>query len=245
MTRTLIRLHRIEEAVEVLDQALEFAPDHVGLLFWKTALTFYSGRGNSEVQTALRDYTRLTPAPAAAFLLERGDIYLREYRSALSRRTVPIRSTSGDSVGFYTQRGHIYRFMGDSVMSRVYFDSARVICEERIRFDPEVALFRADLATAYAGIGQRQRAVQEGELAAELLPVSKDEMLGPNILESLASVYTMVGEYDLAIDQLDYLLSHPSSVQIERVRHHPIYDPLRDHPRFKALIEKYEKEHGT
>jgi len=244
LTRTLTRLHRIEEAEEVIDRALEFVPDNVGLLFWKVALTYYTGQESSELQAALREYTRLAPPSAAAFLLEEGDIYLRDYQSALGRRTAPSNPTSSDSVYFYIRRGYIYRLMYDSGMSRAYYDSARVIGEERVRTDPEVALFHADLAQACAGVGQKHRAVQEGELAAELLPVSKDEMLGPDILESLAMVYIMVGEYDLTIDQLDYLLSHPSNVQIEGVRQHPIYDPLRDHPRFQALIEKYEKEHG-
>ena len=245
LTRTLINLHRIEEAKEVIDGALEFAPDNAGLLFWKVVLVFYSGRDSSEVAAVMGEYTRLAPASTATFLLETSDIFSRDYHSALSRRTVPIRPTAGDSVGFYTQRGQIYRFMGDSAVSRIYFDSARVICEERIRTDPEVALFHSDLAEAYAGVGQKHRAVQEGELAAKLLPVSKDELQGPNILESLARVYIMVGEQNLAIDQLDYLLSNPSKVQIEAVRDHPIYDPLRDHPRFMALIEKYDTGNNT
>ncbi|MCK4373086.1 MAG: protein kinase, partial [candidate division Zixibacteria bacterium] len=244
LTRSLALLHRIEEAEEVVDNSLEFAPDNAGLLFWKAVLVFYSGRDSSVVRAVLREYARSAPPSTAAFILETGDIFWRDYHSALMRRTVPTRPTTGDSVEFYIQRGYIYRFMGDSSASQIYFDSAWGICEERIRTDPEVALFHADMAQACAGVGQKQRAVQEGELAAELLPVSKDEMQGPDILHTLAEVYIMVGEYDLAIDQLDYLLSHPSSVQIEAVRGHPIYDALRDHPRFQALIEKCEKKHG-
>ena len=240
LARTLILLHRIEEAEEVVDNSLEFSPDNAGLLFWKAALVFYSGRDSSEVRAVLHEYTQLASPSVAPFLLELSDIFWRDYQSALTRRTVPTRPISGDSVKFYTQRAYIYRLMGDSGLSRAYYDSALIICEERVRTDPEVALLHADLAQACAGVGQKHRAVQEGELAAELLPISKDELQGSNILESLATVYIMVGEYDLAIDQLDYLLSHPSRVQIEGVRSHPVYDPLRDHPRFQALLEKYE-----
>ncbi len=244
LASTLTNLHRIEEAKDVIAGGLEFAPDNTSLLFWRAVLAFYSGRDSSEVMEAMSEYTTEASARAAAFLLEIGDIFSRDYQSALTRRAAPIWPTSSDSVDFYKQKGYIYRFMGDSNMSRAYYDSALLICEERIRTDPEVALFHADLAQACAGVGQKHRAVQEGELAAELLPVSKDEMQGPDILHTLAEVYIMVGEYDLAIDQLDYLLSHPSSVQIEAVRGHPIYDALRDHPRFQALIEKCEKKHG-
>ena len=240
LTRTLIRLHRIEEARDVIDGALEFAPDNAGLLFWSAVLSFYSGRDSSDVRTAMDAFVQTGPERLAAFVLELADIIQRDYHAALTRRAAPIRKTSGDSADFYIQRGYIYRFMGDSSMSRTFFDSALVICEERIRTDPEIAILHADLAQACAGVGQKQRAVQEGELAAELLPVSKDEMTGSTILHTLAIVYIMVGEYDLAIDQLDYLMSHPSDVQIQRLRHHPIYDPLHDHLRFPALLEMYE-----
>ncbi len=240
MARTLFRLHRIDEARMVVDQAGEFAPDNEGLLGWKVFLTFFGGQDTSEVRTAMREFIQYATPAMAAYWSELSDILMRDYRTALRRRTSPGDYMLADSIEFYIQKGHIHRYLGDSVLSRVYFDSARVLCEERVRTDPDVALQHSDLAVVYAGLGQNSRAVQEGELATELLPVSKDEILGPDILHSLAIVYAMVGEYDLAIDQLDYLLSHPSNVQIEGVRRHPIYDPLRDHPRFKALIEKYE-----
>jgi hypothetical protein len=39
-------------------------------------------------------------------------------------------------------------------------------------------------------------------LAVELLPMSKEAWRGAHRLEDLARIYTMVGEYDAAIDQL-------------------------------------------
>jgi hypothetical protein len=54
----------------------------------------------------------------------------------------------------------------------------------------------------------------------------------------------VVGEYEKAIDQLEYLLSIPSSeflwqvVSIPLLRIDPQWDPLREHPRFQGLLEK-------
>jgi hypothetical protein len=50
----------------------------------------------------------------------------------------------------------------------------------------------------------------------------------------------MVGDYDAAIDLPDYLLSIPSWVSVPYLRLHPIWDPLRDHPRFQAMLEEHE-----
>lgn len=47
----------------------------------------------------------------------------------------------------------------------------------------------------------------------------------------------MVGEYDKGIDQLEYLLSVPGQISIPLLRLDPDWDPLRDHPRFKRLLE--------
>jgi hypothetical protein len=49
-----------------------------------------------------------------------------------------------------------------------------------------------------------------------------------------------VGEPEAAIDQIEYLLSIPSSLTVGWLRVHPYWDPLRDHPRFQALLEEYE-----
>ena len=50
----------------------------------------------------------------------------------------------------------------------------------------------------------------------------------------------MVGEYDLAIARLEYLLSVAGDISVSIIRRDPRWDPLRDYPRFQALLEKYE-----
>jgi len=47
----------------------------------------------------------------------------------------------------------------------------------------------------------------------------------------------MVGEYDLAIDQLEFLLSKPGVLSIPLLRLDPAWEPLREHPDFKKLVE--------
>ncbi len=56
-------------------------------------------------------------------------------------------------------------------------------------------------------------------------------------VEDLARIYVMVGEYDSAIDQLDFLLSRPGELSIPLLQLDPTWNPLRDHPRFQKLLE--------
>ena len=58
----------------------------------------------------------------------------------------------------------------------------------------------------------------------------------------LAVIYTIVGEYDAALEEIEYLLSIPSWYSVHDVRLDPQFDPLRDHPRYEALLKKYAVE---
>jgi len=68
----------------------------------------------------------------------------------------------------------------------------------------------------------------------------KKDALKDYPLIGLAEIYIVVGEYDLAIDKLELLLSIPSDISVGRLKIEAEWDPLRDHPRFKELIKKYE-----
>ena len=52
----------------------------------------------------------------------------------------------------------------------------------------------------------------------------------------LARVYTMVGEYDAAIDRLEQLLSIPGHLTTAWLRVDPTWDPLRGNSRFQRLL---------
>ena len=61
----------------------------------------------------------------------------------------------------------------------------------------------------------------------------------------MAKIYTIVGEYDLAIDELAYSLSIEGWSTPAGLRADPIFAPLQENPRFNELLEKYETKQGT
>jgi len=54
----------------------------------------------------------------------------------------------------------------------------------------------------------------------------------------LTRTYIMVGEYEKAIANLDTLVNRPSYWSKAFLRAHPLFDPLRDNPRFQALVSE-------
>jgi hypothetical protein len=93
-----------------------------------------------------------------------------------------------------------------------------------------------------AGLGLKEAAIREGKHAVELLPVSEDAVWGPAHVLDLAIIYTMVGEQDAALDQIEYLSSIPpgvSAYSAARLKIDPQFDPLRSLPRFQNLLAKH------
>jgi hypothetical protein len=52
----------------------------------------------------------------------------------------------------------------------------------------------------------------------------------------------MTGDSDLAFDQIEYLLSIPSPLSAPLLQLDPQWDPLRNHPRYAQLLQKYQRE---
>ena len=64
--------------------------------------------------------------------------------------------------------------MGNRQLERAYYDSTRSMLVSKIQERPHDERFRSALGIAYAGLGRKEDAIHEGELAVELLPMSKE-----------------------------------------------------------------------
>jgi serine/threonine-protein kinase len=166
-----------------------------------------------------------------------------DFNEALDRLS-SYESEAFDTQFFFIPKTRLYAqihgLMGNQQLKETYYESARDILEARIEQHPEDSRLHSSLGIAYAGLGRKDDAIREGKLAMELLPVTKDAWRGLYRVKDLARIYAMVGEFDAAIDQLEFLLSGPGEMSIPLLRLEPVWNPLRDHPRFKRLLETGE-----
>jgi tetratricopeptide (TPR) repeat protein len=111
--------------------------------------------------------------------------------------------------------------------------------ERKVEEIPNHPRYHGALGIAYAGIGQKEDAIREGERAVELLPLSVDAVYAITEVLDHAAIYTMLGEFDLAMDKIEYLLSIPSWISVTLFDWDLRFAPLKGHPRYKELLSKY------
>jgi len=229
------------EALRYLNRAISLAPDMPDPYVGKATL-YLCWEGSTEkaravVEEALKNI-RSPGESAIVDLLITLDVYEGNYQKALDR--LSLKSEDSDHHFFFIPRAircaGIYGYMNENELAKKYYDEGRSILESKIKERPEDARFHSTLGIAYAGLGRKEDAIREGKLAVELLPVNMDTLRGVYRAKDLVQIYVMVGEFDIAMDQIESLLSKPSGLSIPLLRLDPVWAPLREQPRFKKLV---------
>ncbi|MFQ5653002.1 MAG: tetratricopeptide repeat protein, partial [bacterium] len=134
----------------------------------------------------------------------------------------------------------IYGLMKNESLAHKKYGSARRMLEKRITEYPEDSRLYSSLGLTYAGLGRKADAIRAGKRGVELLPISIEAWRGSFRLLDLAQIYTMTGEPDLALDTLADLLAKPTdAISVALLKIDPTWAPLREHPRFQKLLQKY------
>jgi len=132
--------------------------------------------------------------------------------------------------------GIVAQMRGDTASARAAFSSTRNEMAKLVREQPAYAEALCALGMADAALGHKEDAIREGRRAVELLPVTKDAIIGPLLVQNLALIFTWTGEKDLAFEQLSVAAKLPGYLSYGELRLHPDWDPLRGDPRFEKIV---------
>lgn len=104
-------------------------------------------------------------------------------------------------------------------------------------FDHDCRVYAA-LGLIYAVMGEGEAAIEAAKHAVELVPPEKDALVGPYNVLNLAEVYALLGQAEPAVEQIEYLFTIPSPIAQVDLEVRGIWDDIRDHPAFRALLEE-------
>jgi serine/threonine-protein kinase len=241
---TYARSGQFSRAIPYFDQLIAMQPQHNWAYIMKAYSLFSLTGSIPEVREVLNNALQNTGRwPAITFFESVCDMLEEDYQGALDKlQSVEDAHLfpSQDTSDFYGQRGAVLQLMGQLDAARAHFDTARAFLERKVRSHPEEAPLLSQLGLVYAHLGRKEEAIEFAERAVEIQPPEVDALDGPGYVQTLAEVYAIVGETDLALDRLEYLSTIPCDISAPGLRASSSFSPLKDHPRFRALLEKLE-----
>jgi TolB-like protein len=253
---TRMVLRRFDEAEQDLDQAIAVVPQLNDAYLLKAQVLVERSGDVSAAKQVLLEMSRRTYVPEAAeatitqgFGGQLTSVALRLFPEECS---VIVDAFEAGPVERYRAmqpaavatahlaRAIIFETLGDRQSAIARYDSARVYFERIIRSNPQsayICIYHSSLGLAYAGLGRCEEAIREGQEGVRLVPVSKDAIVGPDQVFHLAEIYAKCGKYEAAIDQIEKVVPLPYTVSPGLLRADSLWDPLRNNPRFRRLME--------
>jgi tetratricopeptide (TPR) repeat protein len=110
------------------------------------------------------------------------------------------------------------------------------VLRRRLGNEPDNDGLWSQLAEVEIGRGKAEEALQAARRAMELMPESQDAWTGPEHAAVYAFVCSRAGDRDRAIAEYARLLRRPGPLNVHEMKRRGRYEPLRDDPRFQALL---------
>ena len=236
LTMILLYLRRYPEATLAADSARVLAPASLNDIERRAMVSLAQGDlagARIVLQSAQATVDR---AALFAYLANGFDLYwILDDAAQQQVLALPPSDFDDDRSAWGIVRAQLYQLRGDSARSRLYADSARLAIEAQLKASPEDAQRHVFKGLALAYLGRKAEAIAAGERGGQLLPVSRDALLGAYLQHQRARIYLLVGERDQALDVLEGLLKMPYYLSPGWLRIDPNFASLRGDPRFERL----------
>jgi TolB-like protein/lipoprotein NlpI len=239
-------MHRYAEAVRAFDQALSLAPDlHYAAVMKGRAYVHWQGQRDTLWAIVRRLPRDADLGPLGTIAAQQAKLLLWDRKPDSLLELLAMEPPLSVLVGIefflptslYAAWAHQWR--GDSLAAHAAFDSARILLDSLVGQLPDDWRVHAARGLALAGLDLRDEALEEAKWLQESDWYRENAYWGPFLMEDRARILAQVGEADSALNEIERLLAGASWLSVHTLRLEPLWDPLRDDPRFQALLEQY------
>jgi serine/threonine protein kinase/Tfp pilus assembly protein PilF len=235
-------LRRYREAREVYDRVLAIEPNNVQVRIFRADLDLAWKADTSAVHQVIDSIRATNPGAirqvadswVSCALADRDPTAAKAALIAAGENT-PLNDHAVHFNRSFVE-GWIARLEGDEPKARATFQAARAEQEKIVQAQADYAPSLCVLGVIDAALGRKQEALSECRRAADLLPVEKDALNGPLMIQWYAIAAASLGEKDLALEQLDKAVHAPGLVSYGYLKLLPFWDPLRGDPRFEKIV---------
>ena len=234
-------LRNYGEAIAMANRALALEPRSINLRTNPAWIGVDAQADIAPLRAVVNTIEAEGPSSAADVSETSFKLALRERDPAAAARALANIPSEGYIGGIFQfphawYEGLLAKLRQDAPAAHSAFTVARAGAEKISRDQPRSADRLSVLALIDAELGNKEKAIQEGRTACDMLPPTKDAVLGVPLITNLARIYARIGEENLALERLDIVSKLPGGPSYGQLRLDPEWDSLRGDPRFEKIV---------